>query len=225
MSPVPWIVFALACLAVWLDRQQRVSRPTIAICAGVVAVVLSTSSVFVFAAVAFAAIGVYCMWLVATTGEDPPPLAEPEPDRRWEEIEKIAQAEDPWLAIREVRTKYHRERLHVGIGELGWTNTDAQSNCLILGPPRTGKTSAVAVPQIITAFAPVVAVTTKGATLYVPTAQTRARMGQLWHFNPSGEGKTLPGCKELRWSPLAGGKRLEDSATHWHSAERDSSLC
>lgn len=142
----------------------------------------------------------------------PPPVVVPR-DTRWDQIELFIKEPDPYKTILEYRREHRLEQLHIGMGDGGWLDTPKQSNCLILGPPRSGKTTALLVPQIITATGPVVAVTTKFDTLYVPTAQTRARVGQLWHYNPSGEGSTLPGCKELRWSPLTG-------AEDWKTALR-----
>lgn len=73
----------------------------------------------------------------------------------------------------------------------------------VIGPPGSGKTTATLVPHLILSRGPAVAVTTKATDLFRPTAQTRARLGQLWHYNP-GYGETLPGTTELRWSPITG---------------------
>jgi type IV secretory pathway TraG/TraD family ATPase VirD4 len=132
------------------------------------------------------------------------PELEPVVDRRWDHANALACQDDPWVAMQEDRAANHREQLHIGVDITGPVNTRPQSNCLILGPPRAGKTTSGLVPQSLTALGPAVLVTSKHATLYGPTAQTRARMGDLWHYNPSGEGPTLKGTKELRWSPLVG---------------------
>jgi type IV secretion system protein VirD4 len=52
-------------------------------------------------------------------------------------------------------------------------------------------------------------VTTTGPDIYGPTAQTRARLGTLWHYNPTGSTEVLPGCTPLRWSPLVGSENWD----------------
>lgn len=107
-----------------------------------------------------------------------------------------------------------REGLHTGMVREGWLFTRSRLAMAILGPPGAGKTTALLVPQLLMCRGPAVAVTVKHTDLFTPTALTRARLGRLWHYNP-GEGETLPGCVELRWSPITG-------AEDWTTAVRSS---
>lgn len=84
---------------------------------------------------------------------------------------------------------------------------------LVLGPTQSGKTSGLLVPQVLLAPGPAVVVTTKGVDIYEPTAQTRSRTGELWHYSPSTLKTPLPGATQLRWSPLTG-------AEDWDTAVR-----
>jgi type IV secretion system protein VirD4 len=72
---------------------------------------------------------------------------------------------------------------------------------LILGPPRSGKTSTVIIPAVLSHTGPVVSTSTKpdvaGATRLV-----RALGGRVWVFDPTGSNPTA-GALELRWSPVS----------------------
>ena len=73
---------------------------------------------------------------------------------------------------------------------------------LLLGPPRSGKTSAVIIPAILSHTGPVVSTSTK-PDVYRATRLVRALEGRLWVFDPTGA-STPGGVLELRWSPVSG---------------------
>jgi type IV secretory pathway TraG/TraD family ATPase VirD4 len=73
---------------------------------------------------------------------------------------------------------------------------------LVVGPPRSGKTSSVVVPNVLAAAGPVVAASTKGDVL-ATTAAARSRAGQCLLFDPSGTIAVPPGVEPVAWSPLA----------------------
>jgi type IV secretion system protein VirD4 len=92
--------------------------------------------------------------------------------------------------------------LHVGAHQSEWLLARPERSLLVLGPPRdTGKTTAVLVPTVLVAYAPVVAASTKD-DVFAVTAQTRALLGTCWHFAPDGTEATPVGARQLRWSPL-----------------------
>ena len=75
----------------------------------------------------------------------------------------------------------------------------AERAVLLLGPPRSGKSSAVIIPAILSHTGPVVSTSTK-ADVYTATRLPRALEGNLWTFDPTGAAG--PGVHELRWSPV-----------------------
>ncbi|MDQ2729828.1 MAG: type IV secretory system conjugative DNA transfer family protein, partial [Actinomycetota bacterium] len=98
---------------------------------------------------------------------------------------------------------------------LGWINNTPtaagpQCNVLVIGPPRSGKTTGVVIPTIITAPGAVVATSTK-PDIVTPTLGWRAGRGRCWYFDPSGTTTPPDGTTPARWSPLAG-------CEHWDTA-------
>jgi type IV secretory pathway TraG/TraD family ATPase VirD4 len=81
---------------------------------------------------------------------------------------------------------------------------------LLLGPPRSGKTSSVIIPTLLSHTGPVVATSTK-PDVYRATRLARSFSGQLWVFDPTGSTSDAPGTRELRWSPVS-------SSTTWDGA-------
>jgi type IV secretory pathway TraG/TraD family ATPase VirD4 len=73
---------------------------------------------------------------------------------------------------------------------------------LVLGPPRSGKTSSVVVPNVLAATGAVVAVSTKRDVLD-ETRLVRSRLGECLLFDPSGTVDLPPGVRAVGWSPLA----------------------
>jgi type IV secretory pathway TraG/TraD family ATPase VirD4 len=151
-------------------------------------------------------------WLIGLC-QGPAPPAPPNLSRlAFKEFDRMGNEPDPYRELRQAMRRTAPKSLHIGVTAQGWTATAPESNLLVLGPSRAGKTSGILVPQILLALGPVVALTTKGADLLVPTAQSRARLGRIWHYRPAG-GEEIPGTTELRWSPLQG-------AQDWDAASR-----
>jgi type IV secretion system protein VirD4 len=80
----------------------------------------------------------------------------------------------------------------------------------VLGPPRSGKTSSIVVPNVVCANGSVVCVSTKRDVLHA-TAGARQRLGPCYLFDPSGATPTPPGVARVSWSPL-------DTAGNWDQA-------
>jgi type IV secretory pathway TraG/TraD family ATPase VirD4 len=106
-----------------------------------------------------------------------------------------------------------------GTGLPRWAGDEA--HLLVLGPPRSGKTSTLIVPNILAAPGPVLSTSTKTDVLKA-TAPVRGRLGTCWVFDPAGslfggdDGVADPlvaelGVRELRWSPIAGCARWDDA--------------
>ena len=138
-------------------------------------------------------------------------------DMRWDQINELVTHTDPWDAVHSYWREHHGTDLHVGINKDGWVTAPGRLAMVVLGRPGSGKTASVLVPQVLLASRAVIAVTTKGPDIYGPTAQTRARLGTLWHYNPTGSDGVLPGCIPLRWSPLVGAQNWDQAMLTGHS--------
>jgi len=111
----------------------------------------------------------------------------------------------------EVRAKVRAYSLrHGGGAYLGtepdgkWVTADRESAVMVLGPPRSGKTSAVIIPALLAAPGAAISTSTKPDVM-AATMRARAELGQVWLFDPAGEQtQTDVGVRRLRWSPVAG---------------------
>ena len=84
-----------------------------------------------------------------------------------------------------------------------WVTADAESATLVLGPPRSGKTSAVIIPAVLGASGPVHQHRDQ-ARGDGSDDGARGEIGEVWLFDPSGEYTELPqGVRRLCWSPVA----------------------
>jgi type IV secretory pathway TraG/TraD family ATPase VirD4 len=93
---------------------------------------------------------------------------------------------------------------YLGVGEdREWVIADRESAVMVLGPPRSGKTSAVMIPALLGAPGPAISTSTKPDVMKA-TLRARAELGEVWLFDPAGENTELPErVRSLRWSPVA----------------------
>ena len=93
---------------------------------------------------------------------------------------------------------------YLGVDEDGqWMTADPQSAVMVLGPPRSGKTSAVMIPALLGAPGPAISTSTKPDVMRA-TMRARAELGTVWLFDPAGAELQAPaGVCSLRWSPVA----------------------
>lgn len=89
---------------------------------------------------------------------------------------------------------------------------DAESAVMVLGPPRSGKTSGVMIPAVLGAPGAVIGTSTKPDVMRA-TWRARAEIGQVWLFDPAGpQDEQLPeGVQRLRWSPVAAAGSWDDA--------------
>jgi len=101
--------------------------------------------------------------------------------------------------------------MYAGLIPGGLALTEAEHALLVLGPPRSGKTSGVAVPNVLCAPGPLVATSTK-MDLLGATLTARQRSGRCWLLDPTGSVHGEPaGVTRLRWSPVAAATTWDDS--------------
>jgi type IV secretory pathway TraG/TraD family ATPase VirD4 len=91
--------------------------------------------------------------------------------------------------------------IYVGNGSHGWMCAGAQCSTLVLGPPRSGKTSSLVIPNILLSDGPVVSTSTKPDAMHA-TATARGHDGWCFLYDPSGEVPCPPGIERIGWSPL-----------------------
>ena len=77
----------------------------------------------------------------------------------------------------------------------------AERAVLVLGPPRSGKSSGVIIPTILSHDGPVVATSTKPDVINA-TRHAREGRGRVWQFDPTGTSVPPAGVTQLRWSPV-----------------------
>jgi type IV secretion system protein VirD4 len=92
---------------------------------------------------------------------------------------------------------------YLGLGEDGgWVCADPEHAVMVLGPPRSGKTSAIVIPSILAAPGPVISTATKRDVM-AATVRSRAQAGEVWLYDPAGDCLQWPaGVRRLCWSPV-----------------------
>jgi type IV secretion system protein VirD4 len=112
-------------------------------------------------------------------------------------------------ALREVH-RFAQHSIYVGCGRDGWMWAGAQRSTLVLGPPRSGKTSSLVIPNILLSGGAVVSTSTKPDVMRA-TAPSRSRDGWAFLYDPSGEIDCPPTVERVGWSPLT-------TAADWDAA-------
>jgi type IV secretion system protein VirD4 len=102
--------------------------------------------------------------------------------------------------------------IYLGSGAAGAAWAGAQRSTLVLGPPRSGKTSSFVIPNVLLAQGPVVSTSTKSDVM-TATATWRGHNGWTFLYDPSGELECPPGVERIGWSPLTTAGRW-DAAVH-----------
>lgn len=130
---------------------------------------------------------------------------------------------------------------YAGTGMGGPVFLPWESHLLVLGPPRSGKTRSIVVPNVEFAPGPVIATSTKGDLMELTESARRGR-GELMVFDPSDSILPVKGAERVHWSPVDpsgtysralsvtramvdahfGGSGHSDGYSHW--VERASSL-
>ncbi|HUE06179.1 MAG TPA: type IV secretory system conjugative DNA transfer family protein [Acidimicrobiales bacterium] len=101
--------------------------------------------------------------------------------------------------------RFARHSIYVGEGAQGWLWAGAQRSTLVLGPPRSGKTSSLVIPNILVSDGPVVSTSTKPDVMRA-TASSRSNEGWTFLYDPSGEVECPAGVERVGWSPLTAAK-------------------
>jgi type IV secretion system protein VirD4 len=108
----------------------------------------------------------------------------------------------PALGDAQMQSEWRRHAVYLGADAAGGlVFGPPQVQALVLGPPRSGKTSCIVVPNVLAANGPVVVASTKRDILDA-TWQSRQRVGRVHVFDPGGEVEPPPGVARIGWDPL-----------------------
>lgn len=99
-------------------------------------------------------------------------------------------------------------RLLLGVAGSGWVMTRPEQAVLVIGPPRSGKTTSIVVPNVMAAEGPVLSTSTKPDVLRATLAHRREK-GRCWLYDPTGEVRVPDGVERLHWSPLISAERWD----------------
>ncbi|MGC8627495.1 MAG: type IV secretory system conjugative DNA transfer family protein [Acidimicrobiales bacterium] len=118
----------------------------------------------------------------------------------------------PDISLREMRHNLalHGPELYIGTNGRALVWAGPQQALLVLGPPRSGKTSTLVIPNVLAAPGPVVVTSTKLDVLQA-TVASRQELGHCWLLDPAGASGTTAGATLLQWSPV-------HSAASWEEA-------
>ena len=119
----------------------------------------------------------------------------------------MSELEDP-LAKVQAKAREGGGGVFLGLRPVGvWCHARRERAVLLLGPPRSGKTTAVIIPSILAHTGPVVSTSTKPDVARA-THNARSRNGRVWVFDPTGSTPAQDG-EVLRWSPVRAAKDWE----------------
>lgn len=103
-------------------------------------------------------------------------------------------------------------QLYVGTGTGGLVFAGPQQAALVLGPPRSGKTTTLVVPNVLAAPGSVISTSTKPEVMAATaTARSSIPGGRCWLFDPGGTTAAPPGVTAIRWSPVAACETWDES--------------
>ncbi len=107
--------------------------------------------------------------------------------------------------------------LFLGFGtDAGMVIAGPEHHALVLGPPRSGKTTCLIIPAVALHPGPAVATSTKADVLSA-TIRHRTPYGQAWYWDPSNTTQIPAGVQPLRWSPLIGCQTWDQAVARTHA--------
>jgi len=118
----------------------------------------------------------------------------------------------PSLSLGEMRANLagNGPEIYLGATAGGLVWAGPQQAALVLGPPRSGKTSCLVVPNVLAAPGAVVVTSTKLDVLAV-TLASRRELGRCWVLDPTGTLEVPTGAQVLRWSPVQAAASWEEA--------------
>jgi type IV secretion system protein VirD4 len=100
---------------------------------------------------------------------------------------------------------------YLGVTQNGeWAAADPESAVMVLGPPRSGKTTAVMIPALMSCSGPALSTSTKPDVMDA-TIRARSEIGEVWLFDPAGAESVPEGVRRLSWSPVVAAATWDDA--------------
>jgi len=116
--------------------------------------------------------------------------------------QQLAQAANPLQALRE-QSIAAGGGAFLGFSGGAWISAEPEHAVMVIGPPRSGKTSEVVIPALLACPGAAVSTSTKPDVLRA-TLRARQETGEVWLFDPTGQaGDHHDGVRRLSWSPVA----------------------
>ena len=113
------------------------------------------------------------------------------------------------LAVAQAMSNAKNFGVFLGTSDLGPVFAPAEHGVLVLGPPRAGKSTSVAMPNLFSSNGSVLAVSTK-PDLIASTLGARSRLGATLLFDPD-ESISMTGLVAIGWSPLHGSRSWDQA--------------
>jgi type IV secretion system protein VirD4 len=130
-------------------------------------------------------------------------------------LDIIGERPEPLMEVQSSLLQAAGRCAHVATSGPIWVPTRPDRHLLVIGPPRSGKTSSVIIPAVLCAPGPVVTTSTQ-LDVFQATALSRSLgvspANRLWVYDPTGTEETPPGAEELRWSPVGRAAMTWDGA-------------
>jgi type IV secretion system protein VirD4 len=106
--------------------------------------------------------------------------------------------------------------LYLGMGAKGPVFAGPEHHCLVIGPPRSGKTTRLMIPAVNLHPGPAVVTSTKPDVL-AATIRTRSRRGRCLLWDPTATTPIPAGAEPLAWSPIVGCNDWDQSVARAHA--------
>jgi type IV secretion system protein VirD4 len=118
----------------------------------------------------------------------------------------------PDISLRQLQANLavNGPELYVGTDGRRLVWAGPQQALLVLGPPRSGKTSTLVVPNVLASPGPVLVTSTKPDVLQA-TIASRSQLGRCWLLDLSGTIEPPTGTRLIRWSPVAASHAWEEA--------------
>jgi len=116
--------------------------------------------------------------------------------------QRLVESADPLRALRE-QSVAAGGGAFLGFSGGAWVGAEPEHAVMVIGPPRSGKTSEVVIPALLACPGAAVSTSTKPDVLDA-TLRARQATGEVWLFDPTGQaGAGHERVRLLSWSPVA----------------------